>query len=39
MKPLRWLCLAFTLMALSACVIVPGRGYHGHYWHHGYYDR
>lgn len=40
MKPIRWLCLAFALMALSACVILPGRGYHGHYGHnqnHGSY--
>jgi hypothetical protein len=39
MKPIRWLCLAFTLVALSACIIAPGRGYHGHYDHRGYYSR
>lgn len=37
MKPIRWLCLAFALVTLSACVILPGRGYHGDRWHHGAY--
>ena len=39
MKPMRWLFLAVTLVALSACIVAPGRGYYGHPgggWHDGY---